>query len=129
MNGPWTIARIGLGLCLALGLGLGLGLGCGDDVKPIGPVTTSQGMTTATAATGADGTASGSSEGPCVAGQEGCPCTPGGACDPGLMCLSDLCVDVSGGCPVGSEGCPCTMGGGCDPGLECIDMACTDPDA
>ena len=125
MKGPLGIARVVLGL----GLGWGLALGCGDDVEPIGPATTSQGLTTATTATGADGTASSSSDGPCIDGREGCPCTPGGACDPGLMCLSDLCVDVSGECPVGSEGCPCTMGGGCDPGLECIDMACADPDA
>lgn len=105
---------------------VGVLLGCGDDVEPIGPATTTAGMTTAP--TGADETASGSDE-PCVDGREGCPCTVGGACDPGLMCLSNVCVDVGGGCPVGSEGCPCTMGGGCDPELQCIDMVCVDPDA
>lgn len=30
----------------------------------------------------------------CVAGYEGCPCTPDGACLAGLTCLSNLCVDV-----------------------------------
>jgi hypothetical protein len=28
----------------------------------------------------------------CDVGSESCPCTAGGACDPGLVCLSDTCV-------------------------------------
>ncbi len=32
----------------------------------------------------------------CVVGAEGCECTLGGACDPGLACLSEFCVDVGG---------------------------------
>lgn len=41
---------------------------------------------------------SSSSEEPadCAVGTEGCPCTQGGACDPGLSCLSSLCVDTQG---------------------------------
>jgi hypothetical protein len=33
----------------------------------------------------------------CAVGTEGCACTSGGACDPGLVCLSGLCVDREGG--------------------------------
>src|SRR5262245_32566703 len=64
------------------------------------------GTGTGTGSTGVPPEASSGGEGACVAGQEGCPCTPGGSCDPGLDCLSGFCVDVDGGCPVGSEGCP-----------------------
>ena len=32
----------------------------------------------------------------CTVGSEGCACTVGGACDPGLSCHSDICVDVGG---------------------------------
>jgi hypothetical protein len=31
---------------------------------------------------------------PCVVGAEGCECTGGGACDPGLSCLSMICVNA-----------------------------------
>lgn len=31
---------------------------------------------------------------PCVVGAEGCDCTGGGACDPGLTCLSSTCVNA-----------------------------------
>jgi hypothetical protein len=31
---------------------------------------------------------------PCVIGSEGCECTAGGACDPGLTCLSQTCVNA-----------------------------------
>lgn len=37
----------------------------------------------------------------CSVGGEGCPCTEGGACDPGLSCLSNLCVNPV---PTGSGG-------------------------
>jgi len=125
---PWSRAVQGPGLAVTLGLGLGWGLGaCGDEIEPIEPATT----TTTSPATqgdpsGADETGSGGSSttGPCEEGSESCPCTPGGACDPGLECLSNLCVDLGGTCPVGSEGCPCTPGGGCDPGLACAEMVC-----
>jgi hypothetical protein len=30
----------------------------------------------------------------CPIGSEGCPCTGGGACDPGLTCLSEVCVNA-----------------------------------
>jgi hypothetical protein len=32
----------------------------------------------------------------CPIGSEGCPCTGGGACDPGLMCEGGICVPASG---------------------------------
>lgn len=34
--------------------------------------------------------------GGCPVGAEGCACTEGGACDLGLACLSDFCVDFGG---------------------------------
>jgi hypothetical protein len=125
-----------------------------EPVEPIGPPATttdgsSSGDGTATGGvatsdpmrgadetgtgTGADtgtgtGTAtSGGSGGACSVGEEGCPCTPRGACDPGLSCLSEFCVDVGGGCPIGAEGCPCTQGGACDVGLQCASQICVDP--
>ncbi len=33
----------------------------------------------------------------CPVGSLDCPCTEGGACDPGLSCQSDVCVESSGG--------------------------------
>ena len=33
----------------------------------------------------------------CDVGTEGCECTPGGACDPGLTCASNTCVDLGDG--------------------------------
>lgn len=75
--------------------------------------------------TGLDGTTG--TPGPCEVGSEGCACTATGACDPGLACLSMICVDPGHHCPVGSEGCPCTVGGVCDPGLECLSNVCVDP--
>jgi len=33
---------------------------------------------------------------PCTVGAEGCSCTAGGGCDPGLSCLSNLCVAPGG---------------------------------
>lgn len=38
----------------------------------------------------------GGGDGDCPVGSERCPCTGGGACDPGLECLSDVCVDAGG---------------------------------
>jgi hypothetical protein len=61
------------------------------------------------------------SEETCPVGTEGCDCTRGGACDPGLACLSDFCVDAgpqggSGGMASGpgpsSGGGPATTGAG-----------------
>ena len=39
---------------------------------------------------------SGEDDGECTIGSEGCPCTEGGVCDPGLQCLSNICVDATG---------------------------------
>lgn len=33
----------------------------------------------------------------CDVGTEGCACTPGGSCDPGLTCASQTCVALDGG--------------------------------
>lgn len=53
---------------------------------------------------------------PCAVGAERCACTPGGSCDPGLTCLSGLCVNPSPGVDAGSAdvpaGGPPTGGGG-----------------
>lgn len=106
-----------------------------SDTDVAGTIGTSDTGAPLTGATAADDTSTTAvppppittgNDGPCTAGSEGCPCTPGGSCDPGLSCLSGYCVDV--GCPIGSEGCACTKGGGCDPGLECLSMLCVDPD-
>jgi hypothetical protein len=64
-----------------------------------------------------------STSGECVPGAEGCPCTKGDACNPGLMCISEVCVQDE--CPIGTDGCPCTQGGGCDPDLTCVDDVCS----
>ena len=45
----------------------------------------------------------------CSVGSEGCPCTNGGACDPGLVCLSNLCVNPV---PAGSGGASTGTGAG-----------------
>ena len=42
-----------------------------------------------------DSTTQATDSGTCQVGSEGCPCTTGGGCDPGLTCLSDLCVDAN----------------------------------
>ena len=63
----------------------------------------------------------GSADNGCPVGSEGCPCTDGGTCDPGLACDSGVCTD----CPIGSEGCECTAGGSCDPGLICDAGLCS----
>lgn len=39
-------------------------------------------------------TPAGNETGACPVGGEGCPCTGGGGCDPGLQCLADTCVEV-----------------------------------
>ena len=108
-------------------------LACGG-IDPQGPSTTYTTLSSDTdeacdpSTTGA-GDESAGDTGPCsttdmcTPGIEGCPCTRGGACDPGLSCISEVCVDAS--CAVGSLGCPCTQGGGCDPELACVDDVCT----
>lgn len=48
----------------------------------------------AAAVAGCDSQPNGSST-PCPIGSVGCPCTSGNACDPGLSCRSNLCVDLS----------------------------------
>ncbi|MCA9707333.1 MAG: hypothetical protein KDK70_15880 [Myxococcales bacterium] len=58
----------------------------------------------------------------CTIGSVSCPCTAGGACDPGLTCVGGSCILLE--CPVGAEGCPCTGGGVCDPGLTCDGGTC-----
>lgn len=51
-----------------------------------------------------DDEAPSSSGGSCAVGSETCTCTQGGACDPGLVCLSDLCVDPDGVGGTGAAG-------------------------
>lgn len=77
--------------------------------------------------TGADTTAAGEGSGGesgCQPGAEGCPCTDMDTCDPGLACLSTVCVDPGPVCPIGTPGCPCTQGGACDPDLTCVSNVC-----
>ena len=44
-----------------------------------------------------DSTAGSGETGTCPVGSVTCPCTSGGACDNGLVCLSNLCVDPGSG--------------------------------
>src|SRR5687768_12541468 len=58
----------------------------------------------------------------CTVGAEGCVCTEGGACDPGLQCLSERCVDPGGGGGNGGNGGNGNGGTGnddCVPGEGC----------
>jgi hypothetical protein len=63
---------------------------------------------------------SGSSGTNCPVGSEGCRCTPGGTCDPGLTCLSNYCVDRTsgneGGAGMGDAGAPGAGGSGTEGG-------------
>jgi hypothetical protein len=52
----------------------------------------------------------------CTVGAEGCTCTNGGACDPGLQCLSDICVDPGGGTGGSGAG----AGGSGSGGMDCV---------
>ncbi len=61
----------------------------------------------------------------CPIGADGCPCSQGGACDPGLACAGDVCVDP--GCPVGSLLCACDHGY-CGEGLICDENTCRCPE-
>lgn len=98
---------------------------------------------------GASSGESSSSEGNddiCDVGSLGCACTPGGGCDPGLVCESDVCNEPggtsetdpsttdptseseseTGACT--QEGCACEdVDGACDDGLECVEGTCTAP--
>lgn len=58
--------------------------------------------------------------GSCVVGAEGCPCSPGGACDPGLSCLSELCV-IQGAGRAGQGGGDTTSTGGNGQGDPCVE--------
>lgn len=49
----------------------------------------------------AQGCGGGGSSTACTIASEGCPCTGGGTCDPGLECKSNVCVDLTGGGPDG----------------------------
>ncbi len=53
----------------------------------------------------------------CAVGSEGCRCTTGGACDPGLSCLSNICVDPNGGS--GGSGASGAGGNGTG-GMDCV---------
>lgn len=57
-----------------------------------------------------------------VPGVEGCPCTQGGACDPGTDCVEGFCVDPE--CPTGRRGCTCIPERACFDGLECVEGTC-----
>ncbi len=67
---------------------------------------------------------------PCVVGTLACPCTAGGACDPGLRCLANQCVDPGGVASTdgGSAGTGAAIGAACvDPG-ECREGLCLKAD-
>lgn len=48
----------------------------------------------------------------CPVGAEGCACTPGGGCDPGLQCVGSICVAETAGAGGASSGGSTSSGGG-----------------
>lgn len=61
-------------------------------------------------------------DGGCTIGSERCACTQGGACDPGLECLSGICVDPTpgtGGTGTGGNG-PGPSSSGAGAGMPCL---------
>lgn len=66
----------------------------------------------------------GGTSGDCDVGHEGCSCTSGGSCNPGLRCDNNQNICFLDTCPVGNEGCDCTPGGACNPGLLCLSEVC-----
>ncbi len=77
---------------------------------------------------GSESSSSESADDICEVGVLGCACTPGGSCDPGLVCIDDVCSEPNDESETG----PCTMLGcecdsspdSCDPGLECMAGTC-----
>lgn len=100
----------------------------GDSGSTTSTSTTSTDETTTTTTTSTD-------EGNCPVGAEGCPCTGGGGCDPGLVCEGDVCTqpadtsadtsttDMSttdtGNDPMPYQACP-NGDGDCAPGEVCV---------
>lgn len=88
-----------------------------------------------------ESSASESADDICDVGSLGCACTPGGGCDPGLVCEGDVCSEPGGSSESATtttdstsesetgectqEGCACTdVDGACDAGLECVEGTC-----
>ncbi len=66
----------------------------------------------------AGGDTTGSSD--CAVGSEKCQCTTGGACDPGLSCLSSICVDPNNPAGSGGGGGTSGAGGNGTGGMDCV---------
>jgi N-acetyl-anhydromuramyl-L-alanine amidase AmpD len=60
-------------------------------------------------------------EGECWIGAENCPCTPGGGCDPGLVCEVGTCVPSGNGEGVDDDGTGDAGTGGVDPGIDYLE--------
>src|SRR5688500_8916586 len=94
----------------------------------IGPLVWATVFWAGCAAGGSNGGSS--SGGECAVGSEGCSCATGGACDPGLQCLSNLCVDPDGsggdgpggGSPSGPGPTSSSGGMNCQTGCNAIDV-------
>ena len=78
-------------LVVQLGLACGVALvgGCGGTATGVGQ---------------SGGTGDGTGSADCVDGTERCPCFGDGTCNEGLVCASDLCVDLGGGGQSGTGG-------------------------
>jgi MYXO-CTERM domain-containing protein len=81
-----------------------------------------------------DGDGDSTTDGDCPIGAEGCPCTPGGGCDPGLACSAGVCepqAETSGAesetddglDDVGGDDADCLFD--CGPGVDRGDEACS----
>ena len=93
--------------------------------------STSSTSTTSTDTGTTESTTESTTDGSCPIGSEGCPCTGGGACDPGLTCDGGLCTmaadtttdtgtDTTGGGDPLYQACPGGEDAECAPGEVCI---------
>jgi hypothetical protein len=87
-----------------LACGAALVAACGGSGSSIGQSSASGGGSVASGGAEANGTGGAG----CPDGTERCPCHANGICNEGLVCASDVCVDLSSGGVGGSTSAPAT---------------------
>ncbi len=102
------------GGCGGTAAGVGQSGGTGGDAAVSGG--TDGGGTEGTGGSGTAGTGSGTGGVECVDGTERCPCYGNGTCNEGLVCASDLCVNLGSGGQAGAGGSGGVVGAGGDTG-------------